>query len=102
MVVASSNNFLLILQDIQNPDLSIIFGKMQVIKQYSRFSRFLLLRQDYNRLALRKYYVSKVCHFSSLKNKCNKQRIVGLDVGKPVFRGLRTTQVQTSLRIRAV
>ena len=25
-----------------------MFGKMQVIKQYSRFSRFLLLRQDYN------------------------------------------------------
>ena len=47
MVVDSSNNFLLTLQDILNPDLSFIFGKMQVIKQYSRFSRFLLLRQDY-------------------------------------------------------
>ena len=31
--VASSNNFLLTLQDILNPDLSFIFGKMQVIKQ---------------------------------------------------------------------
>ena len=48
VVVASSNNFLLTLQDILNPDLSIIFGKMQVIKQYSRFSRFLLLRQVYS------------------------------------------------------
>ena len=47
MVVASSNNFLLTLQDIVNPDLSFIFGKIQVIKRYSRFSRFLLLRQDY-------------------------------------------------------
>ena len=42
VVVASSNNFLLILQDILNPDLSFILGKMQVIKQYSRFSRCLL------------------------------------------------------------
>ena len=32
VVVASSNNFLLTLQDILNPDLSFIFGKMQVIK----------------------------------------------------------------------
>ena len=47
VVVASSNNFLLILQDILNPDLSFIFGQIQVIKVYSRFSRFLLLRQDY-------------------------------------------------------
>ena len=47
VVVDSSNNFLLTLQDILNPDLSLMFGKMQVIKQYSRFSRFLLLRQDY-------------------------------------------------------
>ena len=31
-VVDSSNNFLLTLQDILNPDLSFIFGKMQVIK----------------------------------------------------------------------
>ena len=30
--VDSSNNFLLTLQDILNPDLSLIFGKMQVIK----------------------------------------------------------------------
>ena len=44
LVVDSSNNFLLTLQDILNPDLSFIFGKMQVIKKYSRFSRFLLLR----------------------------------------------------------
>ena len=53
VVVASSNNFLLTLQDIVNPDLSFILGKMQVIKQYSRFSRFLLLRQDYSTLSLR-------------------------------------------------
>ena len=32
VVVDSSNNFLLILQDILNPDLSLMFGKMQVIK----------------------------------------------------------------------
>ena len=32
VVVASSNNFLVTLQDILNPDLSFIFGKMQVIK----------------------------------------------------------------------
>ena len=32
VVVAPSNNFLLTLQDIQNPDLSFIFRKMQVIK----------------------------------------------------------------------
>ena len=48
VVVDSSNNFLLTLQDILNPDLSLTFGKMQVIKYYSRFSRFLLLRQDYS------------------------------------------------------
>ena len=32
VVVDSSNNFLLALQDILNPDLSIIFENMQVIK----------------------------------------------------------------------
>ena len=48
VVVDSSNNFLLTLQDFLNPDLSLTFGKMQVIKSYSRFSRFLLLLQDYN------------------------------------------------------
>ena len=48
VVVYSSNNFLLTLQDILNPYLSLTFGKMQVINEYSRFSRFLLLRQDYN------------------------------------------------------
>ena len=32
VVVDSSNNFLLTLQDILNPDLSFIFGKMQVMK----------------------------------------------------------------------
>ena len=47
VVVDSSNNFLLTLQDILNPDLSLTFGKMQLIKYNSRFSRFLLLRQDY-------------------------------------------------------
>ena len=30
--VDSSNNFLLTLQDFLNPDLSLTFGKMQVIK----------------------------------------------------------------------
>ena len=32
VVVDSSNNFLLTLQDILNPDLSLTFVKMQVIK----------------------------------------------------------------------
>ena len=32
VVVDYSNNFLLTLQDILNPDLSLMFGKMQVIK----------------------------------------------------------------------
>ena len=32
VVVDSSNNFLLTLQDILNPDLSLTFGKMQVRK----------------------------------------------------------------------
>ena len=32
VVVDSSNNFLLTLQDILNPDFSFILGKMQVIK----------------------------------------------------------------------
>ena len=32
VVVDSSNNFILTLQDMLNPDLSFIFGKLQVIK----------------------------------------------------------------------
>ena len=32
VVVDSSNNFLMTLQDFRNPDLSLTFGKMQVIK----------------------------------------------------------------------
>ena len=32
VVLDFSNNFLLTLQDILNPDLSLIFGKMQVMK----------------------------------------------------------------------
>ena len=32
VIVDSSNNFLMTLQDILNPDLSLTFGKMQVIK----------------------------------------------------------------------
>ena len=36
--------FLLTLQDILNPDLSFIFGKIQAIKIYSKFSRFFLFR----------------------------------------------------------
>ena len=32
VVVDSLNNFLLTLQDILNPDLSLMFGKMQAIK----------------------------------------------------------------------
>ena len=32
VVIDSSNNFLLTLQDILNPDLSLTFGKMQVLK----------------------------------------------------------------------
>ena len=41
--VDSSNNFLLTLQDILDPVLNFMLRKMQVIKLYSRFSRFLLL-----------------------------------------------------------
>ena len=37
LVVDSSNNFLLTLQDILNPDLSFMFGKMQVIKNIPDF-----------------------------------------------------------------
>ena len=48
VVVDSSNNFLLTLQDILNPDLSLMFGKMQALKKYSRFLRFLLLRQGFS------------------------------------------------------
>ena len=55
VVVDSSNNFILTLQDILNPDLSLTFGKMQVTLNYSRFSRFLLLRQDYRSLLRTKY-----------------------------------------------
>ena len=47
VVVDSSNNFFLTPQDILIPDFSLMFGKMQVIKYFARFSRFLLLRQDY-------------------------------------------------------
>ena len=50
VVVDSSNNFILTLQDILNLDLSFIFGKVEVIKLYSRFLRFLLLRQDYSEI----------------------------------------------------
>ena len=32
----------------------------------------------------------------------NNQPYMGLDMRKPVFRGLRTTKAQTSLRIRTV
>ena len=47
VVVDTSNNFLLTLQDFLNPDLCLTFVKMQVLKYYSRFLRFLLLWQDY-------------------------------------------------------
>ena len=43
VVVDSSNNFILTLQVFLNPDLSFMFGKMQVIKLYSRISRFLII-----------------------------------------------------------
>ena len=56
MVVDSSNIFFLTLQDILNPDLSLMFGKMQVIKKYSRFLHFLLLWQDYKLLIMRNYF----------------------------------------------
>ena len=59
VVVASSNNFLLTLQDILSPDLSFIFGQIQVIKQHSRFSCFLLLRQEYS-FPIFKYYCTIV------------------------------------------
>ena len=65
VVVDSSNNFLLTLQDILNSDLSLIFGKMHVIKYYSRFSRFLLLRQDYSKEA---YIHASLTIFLCLKN----------------------------------
>ena len=42
VVVDSSNNFLLTLQDILNPDLSLMFGKMQVIKIFQIFA-FLII-----------------------------------------------------------
>ena len=44
VTVDCSNYFRLTLQDILNLDVSFIIRKMQVIKQYSRFSRFLLFR----------------------------------------------------------
>ena len=47
VVVDSSNNFLLTLQDILNPDFSLMLGKMQVVILYCRFSHFLLMWQDY-------------------------------------------------------
>ena len=50
VVEDSSNNYLLTLQANLNQDLSFMFGKMQVIKYYSKFSHFLLLRQDYSML----------------------------------------------------
>ena len=43
MVVGSSNNFLLTLQDILNPDLSFSFGKMQVIKKIFQIFAFLII-----------------------------------------------------------
>ena len=49
MVVVSSNNFILTLQGILNPDLSLTFGKMQVIKIMPDF------RVSY-------YYVRTIAH----------------------------------------
>ena len=37
VVVDSSNNFLLTLQDFLNPDLSLTFGKMQVLNNIPDF-----------------------------------------------------------------
>ena len=36
------------LQGILNPYFSLFLSKLQAFKQYSRISRFLLLRQDYS------------------------------------------------------
>ena len=54
----------------------------------------------------------KIFHYSFLMydieittpviSNCQSRLHMGLDTRKPVFRGLRTTQAQTSLRIRAV
>ena len=52
------NYFLLTLQDILNSDLSFIFGKMQAIKKYSRFYRFLLFPLDYS---LQSSYIHIYC-----------------------------------------
>ena len=41
--VDSSNNFLLILQDILNPDLILMFGKMHVIKIIFPIFAFLII-----------------------------------------------------------
>ena len=47
VVVESSNNFFLTLPDFLNPDMCLMFQKNASYKKYPRFSRFLLLRQDY-------------------------------------------------------
>ena len=70
VVVASSNNFFLALQDTLNPDLRFIFGKMQVINKYSRFSRFLLLWQYYSRvIGLFEMHVKKIINFDDSAHK---------------------------------
>ena len=43
VVVDPSNNFLLTLQDILNPDLSLTFGKMQVTKIIFQIFAFLII-----------------------------------------------------------
>ena len=43
VVVDSSNNFLLTLQDILNPDLSLMFGKMHVKKMIFQIFAFLII-----------------------------------------------------------
>ena len=42
MVVEPSNNFFLTLQDFLNPDMCLMFGKMQVIKFFQIFG-FLII-----------------------------------------------------------
>ena len=44
VAVVCPNYFLLTLQDILNPDLSFIFGKIQAIKNIPNFRVFLLFR----------------------------------------------------------
>ena len=47
VVVESSNNFFLTLQDFLNPDICLMFQKNASNKKISQIFGFLLLQQDY-------------------------------------------------------